>query len=196
MSTVQATPAPLLLADHPVLDLLNTRMMVDGQRRDLLNDFDAALRWFEQAGLASAAELREAAEAGWLRQLCDLRDNLESLIQARLAGCVADTRSLDRWLAKAAPRLVWEEGGAPRLERFSALDAPARVLVQLAYQGAELLAEGDFNLIRQCESDDCSLMFYDRTKSHKRRWCSMGLCGNRHKVAQFRKRKLAQSPTG
>jgi predicted RNA-binding Zn ribbon-like protein len=32
-------------------------------------------------------------------------------------------------------------------------------------------------------------MFYDRTKSHKRRWCSMALCGNRHKVAEFRKRR-------
>ncbi|HEX8403835.1 MAG TPA: CGNR zinc finger domain-containing protein, partial [Duganella sp.] len=40
----------------------------------------------------------------------------------------------------------------------------------------------------QCEHPECILWFYDRTKSHKRRWCSMALCGNRYKAAQFRKR--------
>jgi predicted RNA-binding Zn ribbon-like protein len=51
------------------------------------------------------------------------------------------------------------------------------------------LVAGDFSLIRRCEHPECVLWFYDRTKAHKRRWCSMALCGNRHKVAQFRKRK-------
>jgi predicted RNA-binding Zn ribbon-like protein len=36
-----------------------------------------------------------------------------------------------------------------------------------------------------------TLWFLDKSKSHTRRWCSMGLCGNRHKVASFRKRKAA-----
>jgi predicted RNA-binding Zn ribbon-like protein len=30
------------------------------------------------------------------------------------------------------------------------------------------------------------LWFFDRTKSHRRRWCSMAVCGNRHKAARFR----------
>ena len=68
-------------------------------------------------------------------------------------------------------------------------DAASQSLGRLAYAAAELLAQGDFNLVRKCESADCSMMFYDRTKSHKRRWCSMALCGNRHKVAEFRKRR-------
>jgi predicted RNA-binding Zn ribbon-like protein len=53
---------------------------------------------------------------------------------------------------------------------------------------AQLLVEGNVALIKQCEHPDCILWFYDRTKAHKRRWCSMALCGNRHKAAQFRKR--------
>nr|WP_254214234.1 CGNR zinc finger domain-containing protein [Burkholderia multivorans] len=32
------------------------------------------------------------------------------------------------------------------------------------------------------------LWFLDRTKSHRRRWCSKALCGNRQKVAAFRRR--------
>ena len=58
----------------------------------------------------------------------------------------------------------------------------------MAELAAELVVSGDFELIRKCESDECVLWFYDRTKSHRRRWCSMAACGNRHKVAAYRER--------
>jgi predicted RNA-binding Zn ribbon-like protein len=32
------------------------------------------------------------------------------------------------------------------------------------------------------------LFFYDTTKNHARRWCSMAFCGNRHKVAAHYRR--------
>ena len=71
--------------------------------------------------------------------------------------------------------------------------ARAGALLELAAAvesaAAELLASGNFSLIRRCESESCVLWFYDRTKSHQRRWCSMASCGNRHKVAAFRKRR-------
>jgi len=34
------------------------------------------------------------------------------------------------------------------------------------------------------------LYFYDTTKNHRRQWCSTAACGNRHKVADFRKRQV------
>ena len=66
---------------------------------------------------------------------------------------------------------------------------PQQALAALAEAAAELLVSGDFELIRRCESETCVLWFYDRTKSHGRRWCSMATCGNRHKVMAFRKRR-------
>lgn len=62
-------------------------------------------------------------------------------------------------------------------------------LAPFAEATAELLVQGNFDLVRQCENADCVLWFYDRTKGHKRRWCSMASCGNRHKVSQFRSRQ-------
>jgi predicted RNA-binding Zn ribbon-like protein len=53
-------------------------------------------------------------------------------------------------------------------------------------QDSKLIAPGDLALIRKCESDKCVLWFYDTTKGHKRRWCSMATCGNRHKIRKFR----------
>ncbi|MFC4656205.1 MULTISPECIES: CGNR zinc finger domain-containing protein [Rheinheimera] len=50
------------------------------------------------------------------------------------------------------------------------------------------ILKGNAALVKQCEHPDCILWFYHRTKAHKRPWCSMALCGNRHKAAQFRKR--------
>jgi predicted RNA-binding Zn ribbon-like protein len=63
------------------------------------------------------------------------------------------------------------------------------LLVPVAEAMAELLETGDYQLVRRCENPNCTLLFYDRTKSHRRRWCSMAICGNRMKVAAFRARQ-------
>jgi len=54
---------------------------------------------------------------------------------------------------------------------------------------ALMLADEHFALTRKCEHPECTLWFYDRTKAHRRRWCSMALCGNRAKVARFRQQQ-------
>ncbi|WYX19210.1 CGNR zinc finger domain-containing protein [Achromobacter xylosoxidans] len=69
------------------------------------------------------------------------------------------------------------------------LDDAAGMLEPVARAIVELLTDTPLALVRQCEAHDCTLMFHDRTKSHRRRWCSMALCGNRMKVAAFRSRK-------
>ena len=43
--------------------------------------------------------------------------------------------------------------------------------------------------IRQCAAGDCSLVFYDDSRSNNRRWCSMERCGNRAKVRAHRARQ-------
>src|SRR5258708_12301429 len=62
-------------------------------------------------------------------------------------------------------------------------------LAILARQIALFLAEANLNYLRRCaNTTSCVLYFYDTTKNHRRQWCSTGVCGNRHKVAEFRKR--------
>nr|WP_263858563.1 CGNR zinc finger domain-containing protein [Coralloluteibacterium stylophorae] len=51
-----------------------------------------------------------------------------------------------------------------------------------------MLAEADLQHVRACEAHDCTLLFQDTTRSHRRRWCSMAACGNRMKAAAFRAR--------
>ncbi|HZD77839.1 MAG TPA: CGNR zinc finger domain-containing protein, partial [Acidobacteriaceae bacterium] len=61
----------------------------------------------------------------------------------------------------------------------------------LAEAAAAFLATANFDLVRACEGVECVLWFYDRTKAHRRRWCSMGVCGNRAKIVRFRSRQEA-----
>jgi predicted RNA-binding Zn ribbon-like protein len=87
-----------------------------------------------------------------------------------------------------APHLARDAEGKLKLSRISHSNGIGTLLGPVAQAIAELLVEGKVDLVKRCEHPDCILWFYDRTKAHKRRWCSMAICGNRYKAAQFRKR--------
>lgn len=65
------------------------------------------------------------------------------------------------------------------------------MLQPIAWSIARLLTEENLGLVRNCEGPTCTLLFLDRTKSHKRRWCSMAVFGNRAKAAAHRARAKA-----
>jgi predicted RNA-binding Zn ribbon-like protein len=62
------------------------------------------------------------------------------------------------------------------------------LLAAVARSAAELITEDEATRVRLCANSACSLFFYDNSRTHRRRWCSMSLCGNRHKVAAFARR--------
>jgi predicted RNA-binding Zn ribbon-like protein len=63
------------------------------------------------------------------------------------------------------------------------------LLAAIARSAAELLVEGSRAPIRRCANPSCRLLFYDDSRTRRRRWCSMAVCGNRHKVAAFLRRR-------
>jgi len=62
------------------------------------------------------------------------------------------------------------------------------LLAAIARSAAELLVQGREAPVRRCANPACRLFFYDDSRTHQRRWCSMQRCGNRHKVAAFLRR--------
>lgn len=56
--------------------------------------------------------------------------------------------------------------------------------------GIAFLAEldGSWHRFRLCADPTCTTVFYDRSKNHSAKWCSMQTCGNRNKVRAFRQR--------
>ena len=55
------------------------------------------------------------------------------------------------------------------------------------------LTEGHPERIKICASDTCEWIFYDSSRTSRRRWCDMATCGNRAKAARHRARTRAIS---
>lgn len=176
------------LGDHLAMDLLNTEARVQGHAFDFWTSNQDVLRWLAQNGVTPTG--KQTAPADLLPRGRELRAVVRDLVTARKQGGRLDIDALNPFLHPylTSPQLQRDAEGHLVLTRVARGDTTASLLGPVAEAAAVLLAEGDFDLVRQCEHEDCVLWFYDRTKSHKRRWCSMALCGNRHKAAQFRKR--------
>src|SRR5216683_4989202 len=65
------------------------------------------------------------------------------------------------------------------------------LLAAVARSGAEIIAEGARARLRLCANPHCGLFFYDNSRTRRRRWCSMAVCGNRSKVAAFARKQAS-----
>jgi predicted RNA-binding Zn ribbon-like protein len=180
----------VFLAGHLALDFLNTRMRVSGKIVDVLRRDEDVLHWLKQAGLPVPKAGAGAARVSLLNPARTLRENIRSLIEKRKAGRRGDPSVLNRFLsgAQSHPRIVWNKPRSPKIEKVRRKDTVEALLGPVAEAAADLLVSADFDLVKRCEDETCVLWFSDHTKSHHRRWCSMALCGNRHKVAAYRQR--------
>jgi predicted RNA-binding Zn ribbon-like protein len=68
------------------------------------------------------------------------------------------------------------------------------LLAAIARSGAEIISEGTQARLRLCANPHCGLFFYDDSRTHRRRWCSMAVCGNRSKVAAFARKHASAGP--
>jgi predicted RNA-binding Zn ribbon-like protein len=59
------------------------------------------------------------------------------------------------------------------------------VLGALGRELAEMAVDEPANL-RACTADSCRMVYLDRSRGRRRRWCSMSRCGNAAKVARHR----------
>lgn len=187
------------LAGHPALELLNSRATPPPgpESIELIGDGAHYLRWLVRTGLIGNDDLTLLENLfstdqldGAARDARTLRERLRPIVLGWAGDnsvpfpieVIDEINALlaqDRRYTQINPdedTLVLQE--RRRWER------PTQLLALSAHSWAHLLAEADPTLIRQCPG--CSIIFYDRTKAHRRRWCSMALCGNRAKVRRHR----------
>jgi len=67
------------------------------------------------------------------------------------------------------------------------------LLAAVARSAADIVAEGAEARLRLCANAGCGLFFYDASRTHRRRWCSMAVCGSRSKVAAFARKHASSS---
>ncbi len=187
------------------MDLLNTVATPAGTTFDWLADGADLVDWLERSVLidrATASEFRGgnpreldrvAKEARalreWLRQFVRRHAG-----KALKASGLKELEELNEFLAKdhvyfqIEPRSSSSPTCSFELKLRRRWTEPEQLLRPIATAIGDFMSTADFRLVRACENPDCTVFFYDRTKNHRRRWCSMAICGNRAKVAAFRNR--------
>lgn len=78
-----------------------------------------------------------------------------------------------------------------RLEFIAREGGPDWLLAAIARSAAEIVTEGPAARLAACANPVCRLLFCDTSRTHRRRWCSMAVCGNRYKVASFARRRAS-----
>src|SRR5258708_12473219 len=67
------------------------------------------------------------------------------------------------------------------------------LLAAIARSGAELIAEGAEGGLQRCGNANCRLLYYDHSRTPRRRCCSLALCLNRTQLAAFSRRHPRQN---
>ncbi|MGW7065751.1 CGNR zinc finger domain-containing protein [Streptomyces sp. NPDC054855] len=169
------------------LDLVATNHPVER-----LDSVDRLRAWLAGAGLIPDRTLLPGAGPAWLVAFRELRQSSGQLVLAELEGRPAEA-ALSRVNALAAaappaPRAVRRPDGS--LAR--ALDGDpgcAALLAAVARDAVDLLTDPAARaLLRQCEGDNCPIVYLDTSRGRRRRWCSSEVCGNRERVARHRRR--------
>jgi predicted RNA-binding Zn ribbon-like protein len=178
------SPPFLWTGNHPATDLCNTEPVIDGERVELLPDYDSVVSWAHAAGVASPGASFDASEreaARTLRFVHRLRAGLRGALDPTTAGpaTIGDLNEILR----EAPGALHAEPSSGRVVVSLAAAAPAAQLrLDIAAATMDIFRR-DPGRIRRCAGRACVLLFLDVSKSGRRRWCDMAVCGNRAKVA-------------
>jgi predicted RNA-binding Zn ribbon-like protein len=178
------------IGGHLAINFVNTLRARFGEPFEVFKRDDDVKDWFRRAGLSSPSKSANWSHGALLRKARQLREIALTSIEIRKNGKRPSLHALNSLLARSTShlQLVTRWRSNIKIERVYRSRTVEEYLAPIAESLADLLANGDFDLIRHCEGDKCVLWFYDRTKAHRRRWCSPTVCGNRAKVAAFRAR--------
>lgn len=152
--------------------------------RELLQNPKDLGRWLVAAGLSSHLPAVSQEDLQLAKALRETIYRLALLRTQHKPLPSGDRQQLNRFAAAspAAPQLD------PKGRLFLSGRVPA-LLAEIAREAILLLGSDDLDKIRKCEGETCALLFLDTSRSGHRRWCSMSACGNKAKVAEFRRRQ-------
>jgi predicted RNA-binding Zn ribbon-like protein len=204
------TPRFELTAGVLCLDFVNT---LDDRPSDepteLLAEFPDMVRFAEDAGVLTSRQADHVAQRADARP-DDARQALSSAIELREAmhdifWAIVQRRKVPQAALTTLNKFVREAGGHSVLVQTNghfvlqfedqANPEPAfdSILWPIVRSATELLVSDHLPFVRACSSKTCQWLFVDTSKSHRRRWCNMRLCGNRAKVSRFYARQKTGS---
>ncbi|WP_183735775.1 CGNR zinc finger domain-containing protein [Rhizobium sp. BK275] len=195
----------LFLGDAPALDFLNSVATSVDVPVDAIEDGEGLLRWLDQAKLVSLETLeaiRAQALPGELDKVADQARNLREWFRTFVREhrgkplkpeALTELEPLNRLLERdeGYSRVVarqTDEGEVFDFQHMRKWRSPEALLLPVGEALGRFVCTEDFSNVKACEGPSCTLLFADHTRGHRRRWCSMALCGNRAKQAAHRHR--------
>jgi predicted RNA-binding Zn ribbon-like protein len=160
---------------------VNTVDLQDGPEE--LEDPNTLKAWLVAKGLLDGAQPVDASD---LKHAIALREAIRSVVGANSGSRVypVDIATLNEAASASRLRMRFGADGKPRLEpeATGVVAAMGRIVAAMyaAMEGEE------WTRLKLCSSQSCRWAFYDRSKNHSSRWCTMASCGNREKARRFR----------
>jgi predicted RNA-binding Zn ribbon-like protein len=177
---VQGHPLPDHVAGHLALELCNTKALWGlPAEREYFTSFPVAVLWAREHEVISAFEARQlraeppAAQRVTLGQLRSLRF---ALFHSVTRG--DDLAAVHAFVARAIGRSSYGHDG-----QLQAPYSAAMITDRCALAAHRLLEDYGPDSVGLCASEACGWVFLDPT--HRRRWCTMAVCGNRAKARRF-----------
>jgi predicted RNA-binding Zn ribbon-like protein len=187
----------IFVGNYLCLDFINTQIVENGEPKDLLKQPEDLIEWARGAKLISSSEAKtiknswsKKAEASELFQrVKKFRGNLREAMEYLAHGGTikpGTIKMINSALRQSAgfTEIRLSDNGFEKAFRFSFME-PSQILAPVSESAADLLCYGNPAFLKKCENSACVLYFYDTSKNHRRRWCSMAGCGNRAKAAAF-----------
>jgi predicted RNA-binding Zn ribbon-like protein len=184
---VEGRPLPDHVAGHPALELCNTKALWGlPTEREYFTDFTVAVLWAREHALIAPADARRLRAEPVPKQRVAL-GQLRAL-RAALFWAVTKDGPLDvvqSFVSRAVARsdYVRDERGV----RLQSPYAIGMIADRSALEAHRLLEDYGTDAVGLCASEACGWVFLDPT--HRRRWCTMAVCGNRAKVRRFAERR-------
>lgn len=177
-SPEKRAPDPLGLVQR----FVNSADLETGE--DELDTPAALVAWMAARGLCDAGC---AASTEHHERALQVREGLRAVLDGH-NGAAADpdaVAGLEAAAAHASLRASFT-AGHPRLTPVcGGVDAGLATLLGLVTTAA---ADGSWQRLKACADDGCRWAFYDHSRNHSGRWCSMATCGNQQKARAFRER--------
>jgi predicted RNA-binding Zn ribbon-like protein len=201
VGVVASLELPSSLGGRLCLDFVNTIDPREPAGHDFLPDYAHLLAWAIETDVLDDEQLRQVRAALDLRPkqaatahvaAIELRETLYRVLRAAAERRPPSRRDADTLAARAAylqtlRRLVsygvnwrweWVQDDPLRLPYLVVLD-----------DAVDVLTGDDVYRLGVCAGEACGWLFFDATKNHSRRWCSMAGCGNRAKTRRHYQRQ-------
>lgn len=147
---------------------------------------EALAGWLVRHGLLDPGATLTEAER---RRSLAVREALRDMLLANHDGIDAPPTALEvlRGEAAALPLTIDLSSDHAHLQPTgTGVDRAIGVMLAIVFHA---MHDGTWTRMKACRNDTCHWAFYDASRNRSGKWCSMAICGNRTKVANYRERQ-------